>query len=1238
MLMKCGRLFVFVGRFCSAVFADELVITDFNQDQGVLIWSNAMATGFTYRIQWSGVPNGPWSQTYGQFEKGPITGAAQTLEVPVRFRVANEDTLYNHPPVQTNLDITITNPAGIIAWSDLLAGFYDPDGHPLYVINSGVGTLALHYTNASGFMSDVLTYYVTDGQGGVAAGRLYIAFTNRPPTALDFWTNTLEDWSVTINVYSNNSDPEGRVYGCVTNDQPADGVVVATNFNAVGAELLIYYPGLDFNGTNSFSYVMANSSGFRSTGAITVVVIPIPDPPTATNLYTNIFEDTFANIDVVSPNRDPEGQMIGCSSFGQPSNGIVSVLQSNAVGAELLRYVPYTNYFGTDTFAYVMMDAGGLSNTGLITVTVAPVPEPPTAFDFKTNTWEDSWVHINVYSNNYDPDGHLYACVSNTLPAHGLVWSFRTNEVGATILEYTPDPDYAGTDTFQYVMGDVLGLKNTGTITVAVWPVNDPPTANDFATNTLEDTNVLIDVISPNSDPEGHEFGCHYFTQPAFGTVTGAISNNAGWSWLNYEPDLNYNGTDTFHYAMIDTNGAVSVTGTITVVVAPVGDGPTAVDYKTNTLEDVAVSVDVVAINSAPEPVTFGCISFSAPAHGSVTGATWNGVGWTYLQYQPDPEWSGTDTYNYVMGDENGDSNTGRMTIVVSPVIDPPTAHDYRTNTLEDVAVMVNTIAINEDVEGLAYGCVQVGPASHGGTAFNATATKGYTNVVYTPHANWHGTDSFWYVMSDILDQTRTGVLTVVVQPINDPPTAVDIYTNTLEDFAVMIDVVTNNYDPESNLFACTSFTQPNPSNGYVVGVFTNQLAWSVLKYSPDTNFYGTNVFSYTMADVAGLSNTGRIFVSVIGGTKPPQANPDTCFTPVNGVTNLEVTANDYSPYGRPLGVTSYVKPQYGSLTNGSGTNASGWTYLIYTPSNNWTGIDTFRYVVSDGYRVATGEVTVTVGNPYLVINVAAGPAAPSYPFVFTNCLPNGWPTNNACKTTNIVLRYIHKGGFMMGSPTTECKNVGAYDETPHSQSVPISYYMSVFEITQSQYSNVMGANPSWFTNYSDSAFRPVEMVTWTLARGGTVHGAVDTNSFVGRLSVRTGLSNNIPTEAEWEYACRAGTTNTYNDNTLYKKPDCTCTAQPVVCSNLDRLAWYYVTPAQTKAVGQKNPNFWGLYDMHGNVSEWTDDSPGGNSRWHRGGSVVYGDLDVRSATRWYSNYYSPDYAVGFRIIVRLSP
>ena len=260
----------------------------------------------------------------------------------------------------------------------------------------------------------------------------------------------------------------------------------------------------------------------------------------------------------------------------------------------------------------------------------------------------------------------------------------------------------------------------------------------------------------------------------------------------------------------------------------------------------------------------------------------------------------------------------------------------------------------------------------------------------------------------------------------------------------------------------------------------------------------------------------------------------------------------------------------------------------------------------------------------YCIIDLSGGANATSYPITYMAEPPNGGFNVDEYKTTKLVLRRIEAGSFKMG---------GAYDVT-----LTKPFFCGLFEVTQKQYSLVAGSNPSKFSGDK----LPVENVSYNDIRG-TSNGAkwpsssaVDSSSFMGKLRARTGLDFDLPTEAQWEYACRAGTTTKYSYGDS---------------KNGDYMWNTSNSSSKTHEVGTKSPNPWGLYDMHGNVWEWCLDwyasslsagtdpkgSSSGSTRVLRGGGW-YGDAAY--CTSSYRSDRTPpceDFSYGFRLVRTLS-
>lgn len=236
----------------------------------------------------------------------------------------------------------------------------------------------------------------------------------------------------------------------------------------------------------------------------------------------------------------------------------------------------------------------------------------------------------------------------------------------------------------------------------------------------------------------------------------------------------------------------------------------------------------------------------------------------------------------------------------------------------------------------------------------------------------------------------------------------------------------------------------------------------------------------------------------------------------------------------------------------------------------------------------------------------------------------DGLPMQEFDLGNGVLMRFapIPAGTFLMGSPGTEYGHNSYGDETLHEVTLTRPYYLGVYEVTQAQYEAVMGENPTDPVNLGPA--KPVDHVR-----------RADAVTFCERLSARFGRTFRLPTGAEWEHACRAGT-----DTAYWHGDD---------ASALPMYAWYDQGARISHDVGLLRPNPWGLFDMNGNLWEWIRDRYGdypsapqidpagpetGSDGDMRGGCAYNGDTFQRSASRHAIHTEYTDSAIGFRVLL----
>jgi hypothetical protein len=561
------------------------------------------------------------------------------------------------------------------------------------------------------------------------------------------------------------------------------------------------------------------------------------------------------------------------------------------------------------------------------------------AVDDTLSTTEDNPNSVNVLTNDTDVENDPRTVTGFTQGAHGTV---SCTAVG--VCTYTPAANYNGPDSFDYTVTDSNLGSDTGTVSVTVSAVNDPPVAVDDTLTTNEDTASSVNVLTNDLEVDGDPKTVTAFTQGAHGTVS---CTTAG--VCTYTPTANYFGPDTFDYTLSD--GITTDIGTVTVTVNSINDNPVAVDDTLTTNEDAANSVNVLTNDTDVENDARTVTAFTQGAHGTVS-CTVAGV----CTYTPAANYHGPDTFDYTVTDSNGGSDTGTVSVTVTSINDAPVAVDDTLTTNEDTAGGVNVVANDIDVDGDTRTVTAFTQGAHG--VVNCTVAGICT---YTPAANYFGPDTFDYTVSDGA-LTDTGTVNVTVTAVNDNPVAVDDSLTTNEDTAGSVNVLTNDTDVESNPLSVTGFTQA--AHGAV-----NCTPAGSCTYTPFTNYHGPDQFTYTVGDGNGGSAVGTVHVTVTSVNDLPFAVNDSYFMFTGETLNVNtpgVLGNDGDPDGDTLVAQLGTPPASGTFAfDGTGS-------FSYIPAAGFTGDVTFTYRAFDGTAQSNlATVTITVSEP-----PPAGPSA----------------------------------------------------------------------------------------------------------------------------------------------------------------------------------------------------------------------------------------------------------------------
>jgi hypothetical protein len=367
--------------------------------------------------------------------------------------------------------------------------------------------------------------------------------------------------------------------------------------------------------------------------------------------------------------------------------------------------------------------------------------------------------------------------------------------------------------------------------------------------------------------------------------------------------------------------------------------GPVARDDTATTAKNQPVTLNVLANDSNPGGVGFNLTSTTDPSHGKVTlnpGGT--------VTYTPDTDFTGTDSFQYTITDNNGKTAVATVTVTVSATpLPPPVANNDTATTTENQPVTIDVLANDSDPNGSTPSVTAFSPAHDGTVVLN-----GGGFVTYTPRPGFVGTDQFTYTITGP-GGTATATVTVTVNAAAPmPPVANNDFITTSRDHFVPISVLDNDSDPNGLELRVTSVGQPNFGTTAIDG--------NTVVYTPVGSVTGPDSFSYTIANSAGLTATATITVNVVDVTLPPVANTDVAVTPQGQAVLIDVLANDSDRSGLTPTVTAFSPAHDGTVV------LVGGGFVFYTPRPGFIGTDLFTYTITGPGGTATGTVLVAVG------------------------------------------------------------------------------------------------------------------------------------------------------------------------------------------------------------------------------------------------------------------------------------
>ncbi|HHC7404814.1 TPA: tandem-95 repeat protein, partial [Vibrio parahaemolyticus] len=589
----------------------------------------------------------------------------------------------------------------------------------------------------------------------------------------------------------------------------------------------------DWNGSETLMFTATDPSGESVSQTVNFTVAPVADIVAD---KATVVEDTPTIIKVLGNDTfEATDKVVSLDTNNGPANGTVAVNPDGSV-----TYTPNDNYVGKDTFTYVVT-SGGVSESTAVEVNVTPVNDAPVAKDDTTSIQEDTAVTIDVLPNDTDVDGDKLSIQSASVPeAQGKV------EIVDGKLVFTPAENFNGHAEITYTVTDGE-LTDEAKVTVTVNPVNDAPTIKVDAVESITEDAVSTDTVVATLTVRD--------TDTPEDQLTVSLENNSNGYFVlvGNEVKLTQAGVDAVNNDELnlkDLTISASVSDGVnptasdsdSLIVNRVNDAPTV----ENAIADQVLSEDfatyTIDLNDAFKD-SDSALNFSVSGNSNVLVSIENGI----ATISPTADWNGSETLTFTATDPSGESVSQTVNFTVAPVAD--IVADKAT-VVEDTPTIIKVLG-NDTFEGDDK---VVSLDTNNGPANGTVSVNPDGSVTYTPNDNYHGADSFTYIVTSGGVSESTTV-NVDATPVNDAPVAKDDIATTQEDTAVTIDVLPNDTDIDGDTLRIDSASVPSDQG-------TVEIVDGKLVFTPAENFNGDAEITYTVTD-GELTDEAKVSVTV---------------------------------------------------------------------------------------------------------------------------------------------------------------------------------------------------------------------------------------------------------------------------------------------------------------------------------------------------------------------------------------
>ncbi len=723
----------------------------------------------------------------------------------------------------------------------------------------------------------------------------------------------------------------------------------------------IAIPDTNWYGSENITFTATDPGGLSGNDAATFTVNNINDAPVVSDIPDQTIDEgssftTIALDDYVTDIDNVKGDLTW--TYSGNTDLTVSIDDSHVATIS----IPNENWNGAETITFTCTDPGGLSDSDPATFTVTPINDAPVVSDIPDQMIDEGQSFVSIDLDSYVSD------VDNADTE--LSWTYTGNsDLTVTIsgdhvaTVSTPNADWNGAETITFTATDPGGLSDSDPATFTVNNVNDKPVAVNDTVVTDEDVAATIHVLANDSDIDNDALTVQSVTDPAHGTVE--IQND---TLVVYTSQTDWNGNDSFSYAMSDGNGGLD-TADVFVTVNAVNDAPVVADIPDQ------------AIDEGGTFTTISLDDYVSDVDNSDAEMTWSYSGNTDLTVSidenrvatisvPDSNWYGNEEITFTATDPGDLSGSDVATFTVNNVNDAPVVSTVPGQTIDEGGQFA-TISLDDYVTDIDNTDDQIVWTVSGSMDLVVSIDANRVVTVSTPDSNWFGSENLTFTATDPggLKDSSTAVFTV--NAVNDAPVVSDIPDQSItegESFVTIeLDMYVNDVDNADSTITWAYSGNSNLS----VEISSNHVATISVA---DSNWNGSETITFTATDPGGLSDADAATFTVNAVNDAPVVSTIPAQTIDEGQTFTAIALDEY---------VADVDNNDDEMV----WTVSGSTDLLVTidanrvatvtiPDSNWFGSETLTFTAMDPGGLkdsSTASFSVNAVNDAPVISGLSG-------------------------------------------------------------------------------------------------------------------------------------------------------------------------------------------------------------------------------------------------------------------------